>query len=156
MNSENGENIMPLTDVVLGAVISITLTQTPAKESIYVGKIILAKDGKEYTFDFDTCTIEIIDHTVVIECTEGESEDEDFPDGATMEELEGAAVTDLFLQGDEESYIEGQAVKNIELMLYDVADPTRKIVFEKDAFKEADLGEYYDITWEKSPGSNVL
>lgn len=147
---------MPLTDVVLGAVISITLTQTPAKESIYVGKIILAKDGKEYTFDFDTCTIEIIDHTVVIECTEGESEDEDFPDGATMEELEGAAVTDLFLQGDEESYIEGQAVKNIELMLYDVADPTRKIVFEKDAFKEADLGEYYDITWEKSPGSNVL
>ena len=147
---------MSLTDVVLRAVISITLTQTPAKESIYVGEIILAKDGKEYTFDFDTCTIEIIDHTVVIECTEGESEDEDFPDGATMEELEGAAVTDLFLQGDEESYIEGQAVKNIELMLYDVADPTRKIVFEKDAFKEADLGEYYDITWEKSPGSNVL
>ena len=147
---------MPLTDVVLRAVISITLTQTPAKESSYVGKIILAKDGKEYTFDFDTCTIEIIDHTVVIECMEGESEDEDFPDGATMEELEGAAVTDLFLQGDEESYIEGQAVKNIELMLYDVADPTRKIVFEKDAFKEADLGEYYDIAWEKSPGSNVL
>lgn len=136
---------MLLTDVVLRAVISITLAQTPVKESIYVGKIILAKDGKEYTFDFDTCTIEIIDHTVVIECTEGESEDEDFPDGATMEELEGAAVTDLFLQGDEESYIEGQAVKNIELMLYDVADPTRKIVFEKDAFKEADLGEYYDI-----------
>ncbi|MBT9826352.1 hypothetical protein GPL19_10320 [Enterocloster bolteae] len=148
MNSEKGENIMLLTDVVLRAVISITLTQTPAKESIYVGKIILAKDGKEYTFDFDTCTIDIIDHTVVIECAEGESEDEDFPDGATMEELEGAAVTDLFLQGDEESYIEGQAVKNIELMLYGVADPTRKIVFKKDAFKETDLGEYYDITWE--------
>ena len=54
MNSEKGENIMLLTDVVLRAVISITLTQTPAKESIYVGKIILAKDGKEYTFDFDT------------------------------------------------------------------------------------------------------
>lgn len=148
MNSEKGENIMLLTDVVLRAVISITLTQTPAKESIYVGKIILAKDRKEYTFDFDTCTIDIIDHTVVIECAEGESEDEDFPDGATMEELEGAAVTDLFLQGDEESYIEGQAVKNIELVLYDVADPTRKIVFKKDAFKETDLGEYYDITWE--------
>mgnify|MGYP004669685337 CR=1 FL=1 len=147
---------MLLTDVILRAVISITLTQTPAKESIYVGKIILAKDGKEYTFDFDTCTIDIVDHTVVIECAEGESEDEDFPDGATMEELEGAAVTDLFLQGDEEFYIEGQAVKDIELMLYDVADPTRKIVFKKDAFKEADLGEYYDITWEKSPGSNVL
>ena len=54
----------------------------------------------------------------------------------------------MFLQGDEESYIEGQAVKNIELVLYDVADPTRKIVFKKDAFKETDLGEYYDITWE--------
>ena len=51
MNSEKGENIMLLTDVVLRAVISITLTQTPAKESIYVGKIILAKDGKEYTFE---------------------------------------------------------------------------------------------------------
>lgn len=147
---------MLLTDVVLRAVISITLTQTPAKESIYVGKVILAKDGRVYTFDFDTRAIDIIDHTVVIECTEGELEDEDFPDGATMEELEGAAVTDLFLQGDEEFYIEGQAVKDIELMLYDVADPTRKIVFKKDAFKEADLGEYYDITWEKSPGSNVL
>lgn len=147
---------MLLTDAILRAVISITLTQTPAKESLYVGKIILAKDGKEYTFDFDTCTIDIIDHTVVIECADGESEDEDFPDGATMEELEGAAVTDLFLQGDEESYVEGQAVKDIELMFYDVVDPTRKIVFKKDAFKEADLGEYYDITWEKSPGSNVL
>ena len=79
---------------------------------------------------------------------EGELEDEDFPDGATMEDLEGAIVTDLFLQGDEEAYVEGQAVKNIELVLYDVADPTRKIVFKKDAFKETDLGEYYDITWE--------
>ena len=57
---------MLLTDVVLRAVISITLTQTPAKESIYVGKIILTKDGKEYTFDFDTRAIDIIDHTVVI------------------------------------------------------------------------------------------
>lgn len=148
MNSEKGENIMLLTDVVLRAVISITLTQTPAKESIYVGKIILTKDGKEYTFDFDTRAIDIIDHTVVIECTEGELEDEDFPDGATMEDLEGAIVTDLFLQGDEEAYVEGQAVKNIELVLYDVADPTRKIGFKKDAFKETDLGEYYDITWE--------
>lgn len=63
-----------------------------------------------------------------------------------MEELEGATVMDLFLQGDEESYIEGQTVKNIALMLYDVTDSTRKIVFKKDAFKEADLGEYYDIT----------
>ena len=103
---------MLLTDVVLRAVISITLTQTPAKESIYVGKIILTKDGKEYTFDFDTRAIDIIDHTVVIECTEGELEDEDFPDGATMEDLEGAIVTDLFLQGDEEAYVEGQAVTN--------------------------------------------
>lgn len=137
---------MLLTDIVLRAVISITLAQTPAKESIYVGRITLTKDGKEYTFDFDTCMIDIIGNTVVIECTEGELEDEDFPDGATMEELEGATVMDLFLQGDEESYIEGQTVKNIELMLYDVTDSTRKIVFKKDAFKEADLGEYYDIT----------
>lgn len=140
---------MLLTDTVLRAVISITLTKTPVKESIYVGEIILVKDGKEYTFDFDTYTIDIVGNTIVIECKEGEAEDEDLPDGATMEELEGATVTDLFLQGDEESYVEGQAVKDIELTLYDVADPSHKVIFKKNAFQEADLGEYYDITWEE-------
>lgn len=140
---------MLLTDTVLRAVISITLAKTPVKESIYVGEIIFIKDGREYTFDFDTYTIDIVGNAIVIECKEGEAEDEDFPDGATMEELEGATVTDLFLQGDEESYVEGQAVKDIELTLYDVADPSHKVIFKKDAFKEADLGEYYDITWEE-------
>lgn len=137
---------MLLKDIVLRAVISMTMTKTPAKESIYVGTITLTKDGKEYTFDFDSYSIGIIDNTVVIECREGELGD--IPEGATLEELEGATVTDLFLQGDEDSYVEGQAVKNIELTLYDAMDSSRKVVFEKDAFKEADLGEYYDITWE--------
>ena len=122
------------------------MTKTPAKESIYVGTITLTKDGKEYTFDFDSYSIGMVDNTVVIECREGELEG--ISEGATLEELEGATVTDLFLQGDEDSYVEGQAVKNIELTLYDVMDPSRKVIFEKDAFKEADLGEYYDITWE--------
>lgn len=137
---------MLLKDIVLRAVISMTMTKTPAKESIYVGTITLTKDGKEYTFDFDSYSIGIVDNTVVIECRE--SELGDIPEGTTLEELEGATVTDLFLQGDEDSYVEGQAVKNIELTLYDVMDPSRKVIFEKDAFKEADLGEYYDITWE--------
>lgn len=137
---------MLLKDIVLRAVISMTMTKTPAKESIYVGTITLTKDGKEYTFDFDSYSIGIVDNTIVIECRE--SELEDIPEGATLEELEGATVTDLFLQGDEDSYMEGQAVKNIELTLYDVMDPSCKVIFEKDAFKEADLGEYYDITWE--------
>lgn len=137
---------MLLKDIVLRAVISMTMTKTPAKESIYVGTITLTKDGKEYTFDFDSYSIGIVDNTIVIECREGELED--IPEGATLEELKGATVTDLFLQGDEDSYVEGQSVKNIELTLYDVMDPSRKVIFEKDAFKEADLGEYYDITWE--------
>lgn len=137
---------MLLKDIVLRAVISMTMTKTPAKESIYVGTITLTKDGKEYTFDFDSYSIGMVDNTVVIECREGELEG--ISEGATLKELEGATVTDLFLQGDEDSYVEGQAVKNIELTLYDVMDPSRKVIFEKDAFKEADLGEYYDITWE--------
>lgn len=137
---------MLLKDIVLRAVISMTMTKTPAKESIYVGTITLTKDGKKYTFDFDSYSIGIVDNTIVIECREGELEG--IPEGATLEELEGATVTDLFLQGDEDSYVEGQSVKNIELTLYDVMDPSRKVIFEKDAFKEADLGEYYDITWE--------
>lgn len=137
---------MLLKDVVLRAVIAMTMVKPPAKESIYVGTITLVKDGKKYTFDFDSYGVGVVDNTVVIECREGELED--IPEGATLEELEGAVVTDLFLQGDEDSYVEGQAVKNIELTLYDVMDPSRKVIFEKDAFKEADLGEYYDITWE--------
>lgn len=137
---------MLLTDVVLRAVIAMTMTKTPAKESIYVGTITLVKDGKKYTFDFDSYAVGVVDNTIVIECREGELED--IPEGATLEELEGATVTDLFLQGDEDSYVEGQAVKNIELTLYDATDSSRKVVFEKDAFKEADLGEYYDIAWE--------
>lgn len=137
---------MLLTDIVLRAVIAMTMTKTPAKESIYVGTITLVKDGKKYTFDFDSYAVGVVDNTIVIECREGELED--IPEGATLEELEGATVTDLFLQGDEDSYVDGQAVKNIELTLYDATDSSRKVVFEKDAFKEADLGEYYDITWE--------
>lgn len=137
---------MLLKDIVLRAVISMTMTKTPAKESIYVGTITLTKDGKKYTFDFNSYSIGIVSNAIVIECREGELEDT--PEGATLEELESATVTDLFLQGDEDSYVEGQAVKNIELTLYDVMDPSRKVIFEKDAFKEADLGEYYDITWE--------
>lgn len=137
---------MLLKDIVLRAVISMIMTKPLAKESIYVGTITLTKDGKKYTFDFDSYSIGIVDNAIVIECREGELED--IPEGATLEEMEGATVTDLFLQGDEDAYVEGQAVKNIELTLYDVMDPSRKVIFEKDAFKEADLGEYYDITWE--------
>lgn len=137
---------MLLTDIILRAVIAMTMTKTPAKESIYVGTITLVKDGKKYTFDFDSYAVGVVDNTIVIECREGELED--IPEGATLEELEGATVTDLFLQGDEDSYVEGQTVKNIELTLYDATDSSRKVVFEKDAFKEADLGEYYDIAWE--------
>lgn len=137
---------MLLKDIVLRAEISMIMVKPPAKESIYVGTITLTKDGKKYTFDFDSYSIGIVSNTIVIECREGELED--IHEGATLEELEGATITDLFLQGDEDSYVEGQAVKNIELTLYDVMDPSRKVIFEKDAFKEADLGEYYDITWE--------
>ena len=83
---------------------------------------------------------------IVIECRDGKLED--IPEGATLEELEGATVTNLFLQSDEDSYVKGQAVQNIELTLYDIMEPSRKVIFEKDAFKEADLGKFNDITWE--------
>lgn len=137
---------MLLKDIILRADISMIMVKPPAKESIYVGTITLTKDGKKYTFHFDSYSIGIVSNAIVIECRDGELED--IPEGATLEELEGATVTNLFLQGDKDSYVKGQAVQNIELTLYDIMEPSRKVIFEKDAFKKADLGKYYDITWE--------
>ena len=121
---------MLLKDIILRADISMIMVKPPAKD----------------TFHFDSYSIGIVSHAIVIECREGELEN--IPEGATLEELEGATVTNLFLQGDKDSYVKGQAVQNIELTLYDIMEPSRKVIFEKDAFKEADLGKYYDITWE--------
>lgn len=138
---------MLLKDIILRADISMIMVKpAPAKESIYVGTITLTKNGKKYTFKFDSYIIGIVSNAIVIECRDGKLED--IPEGATLEELEGATVTNLFLQGDKDSYVKGQAVQNIELTLYDVMEPSHKVIFEKDAFKEADLGKYYDITWE--------
>ena len=71
------------------------------------------------------------------------------PNDATLEELKDAVVTDIFLQGDEDSYVEGQSITDINLCLYDAADSKNRVFLNKKAFKNADLGEYYDITWEE-------
>ena len=71
------------------------------------------------------------------------------PDDATLEELKDAVVTGIFLQGDEDSYVEGQSITDIKLCLYDAANNDSRVFLNKKAFKNADLGEYYDIAWEE-------
>lgn len=67
---------MLLKDIILRADISMIMVKpAPAKESIYVGTITLTKDGKKYTFKFDSYIIGIFSDAIVIECREGELED---------------------------------------------------------------------------------
>ena len=56
-----------------------------------------------------------------------------------------AKVTDFFLQGDEERYVEGQAIKDIMFDIYDGFDKENHIVtLYASSFTETDFGEYYD------------
>ena len=134
-----------LKDITLRAVITMTMAKVPEQESLYVGTIVFAKDGKRYSFDFNSHTTAISGKTITIDCKDENKEDRDIPDDTVFEELDGAIVTDLFLQGDEDSYVDGQTVCDIELILYDATTYLHKVVFEKDAFRKADLGEYYNI-----------
>lgn len=71
------------------------------------------------------------------------------PDDTTLEELKDAVVTGIFLQCNEDSYVEEQSITDIKLCLYDAANNDSRVFLNKKAFKNADLGEYYDIIWEE-------
>ena len=131
----------------LRACILIAFTKKPEKESVYVGNITLEKDGRKFQFDWNEHSGEYIDKTLLLKTRDLDSMVA--PNDATLEELKDAVVTGIFLQGDEDSYVEGQSITDIKLCLYDAANNDSRVFLNKKAFKNADLGEYYDIAWEE-------
>lgn len=131
----------------LRACIMIAFAKTPEKESVYVGNVTLEKGDRKFQFDWNEYSGEYTDKTLLL--TTRDLDSMEAPDDATLEELKDAVVTDIFLQGDENSYVKGQVITDINLCLYDAADSKNRVFLNKKAFKNADLGEYYDITWEE-------
>lgn len=132
------KNIVPRTEI------QITFTETPIKESVYVGVIQLEKNGETYLFDFNeyegsyngkVLTIDTKD-LAFCEC----------PEDAKLEDLEDARVIHIFLQGEEEAYMEDQMIEDIELSIFDI-ETHSMITLTKGAFSDADLAEYYEIQW---------
>lgn len=131
----------------LRAGIIITFAKKPEKESVYVGNVTLEKGDRKFQFDWNEYSGEYTDKTLLL--TTRDLDSMEAPDDATLEELRDAVVTGIFLQGDEDSYVEGQSITDINLCLYDAANNDSRVFLNKKAFKNADLGEYYDITWEE-------
>lgn len=131
----------------LRAGIIITFAKKPEKESVYVGNVTLEKGDRKFQFDWNEYSGEYTDKTLLL--TTRDLDSMEAPDDATLEELRNAVVTGIFLQGDEDSYVEGQSITDINLCLYDAANNDSRVFLNKKAFKNADLGEYYDITWEE-------
>lgn len=136
--------IMLLKEINLKATAYIRLKKEPAKESVYVGNICLEKNGKKYRFDFNKYDVSYTGNILVLnlsDCT-----DIDAPDDAVLEDLINAKVTDFFLQGDEECYVEGQVIKDI---IFDISDGFDKdehmVTLYKTSFLEADFGEFYGL-----------
>lgn len=136
--------IMLLKDINLKATAYIRLKMEPAKESVYVGNICLEKNGKKYRFDFNKYDVSYTGNILVLnlsDCT-----DIDAPDDAVLEDLINAKVTDFFLQGDEERYVEGQVIKDIIFDIYDGFDKENHIVtLYTSSFTETDFGEFYGL-----------
>lgn len=131
----------------LRAGIIITFAKKPEKESVYVGNVTLEKGDRKFQFDWNEYSGEYTDKTLLL--TTRDLDSMEAPDDATLEELRDAVVTGIFLQGDEDSYVEGQSITDINLCLYDAANNDSRVFLNKKAFKNADLGEYYDIAWEE-------
>lgn len=130
----------------LRAGIVITFAKKPEKESVYVGNVTLERGDRKFQFNWNEYSSEYTDKTLLL--TTRDLASIEAPDDATLEELKDTVVTGIFLQGDENSYVEGQYITDINLCLYDASDNNR-VFLDKTAFKNADFGEYYDITWEK-------
>ena len=111
---------------------------------LYVGNICLEKNEKKYRFDFNKFNVSYVGNTLILslsDCT-----DIDVPEDAILDDLMNAKVTDFFLQGDEERYVEGQAIKDIIFDIYDGFDKENHIVtLYTSSFFETDFGEYYDL-----------
>lgn len=135
---------MLLKNMNLKATAYIRLKKEPAKELLYVGNICLKKNEKKYRFDFNKFNVSYVGNLLILslsDCT-----DIDVPDDAVLEDLENAKVTNFFLQGDEERYVEGQAIKDIIFDIFDGFDKDKHVVtLYKTSFLEADFGEFYSL-----------
>lgn len=144
ITEERKKRITLLKDINLKATAYIRLKKEPAKELLYVGNICLEKNEKKYRFDFNKFNVSYVGNTLILslsDCT-----DIDVPEDAILDDLMNAKVTDFFLQGDEERYVEGQAIKDIIFDIYDGFDKENHIVtLYTSSFFETDFGEYYDL-----------
>lgn len=135
---------MLLKNMNLKATACIRLKKEPAKESIYVGNICMEKYGKKYRFDFNKYDVSYAGNTLILDLSD--CTDIDVPDDAVLEDLINAKVTDFFLQGDEEYYVKGQAIKYIVFDIYDGFDKENHIVtLYTSSFTETDFGEFYGL-----------
>lgn len=135
---------MLLKNMNLKATAYIRLKKEPAKEYIYVGNICMEKYGKKYRFDFNKYDVSYEGNILVLNLSD--CIDIDAPDDAVLEDLIDAKVTDFFLQGDEERYVEGQVIKDIIFDIYDGFDKENHIVtLYTSSFFETDFGEFYGL-----------
>ena len=131
----------------LRAGITITFAKKPAEESVYVGDLVLNKDGHRIQFDWTEQSETYNENTLYIETKDLDTLNA--AENTTFEDLKGAVVDHLFLQGEDSAYVEGQEITDIELCLFGAADDRLRMMFHKDAFTDTDLGEYYAIRKER-------
>lgn len=135
---------MLLKNMNLKATVYIGFKKNPTKESVYVGNICLKKNRKKYRFDFNKYVGSYAGNILVLNLSD--CADIDIPDDAVLEDLKNAKVTDFFLQGDEERYVEGQAIKDIIFDIFDGFDKDEHMItLYKTSFLEADFGEFYGL-----------
>lgn len=135
---------MLLKNMNLKATVYIGFKKKPTKESVYVGNICLKKNRKKYRFDFNKYVGSYAGNILVLNLSD--CADIDIPDDAVLEDLKNAKVTDFFLQGDEERYVEGQAIKDIIFDIFDGFDKDEHMVtLYKTSFLEADFAEFYGL-----------
>lgn len=135
---------MLLKNMNLKATVYIGFKKKPTKESVYVGNICLEKNKKKYRFDFNKYVGSYADNILVLNLSD--CADIDVPDDAVLEDLKNAKVTDFFLQGEEECYVQEQAIKDIIFDIYDSFDKESSMVtLYKPSFLEADFGEFYSL-----------
>lgn len=127
----------------LRAGITITFAKKPANESVYVGDLVLIKNNKCIQFDWAEQSETYDGNTLYIETKDLDTLNA--AENTAFEDLKGAVVDHLFLQGEDDAYVKGQEITDISLCLFGAADERIRMVFHKDAFANADLGEYYAI-----------
>lgn len=138
-----GPKTMQLKDIC--GIICILLKEKPAKEHVYVGEIKLAKGTKEFVFDFAKYANFYDEDSNSLSIFLKNCDYVKVPDGTKLEDLAGAKVTDLFLQGEEDKYVDGQCITAINMVIGYENDINHTMFFPQTAFTNTDFGEYYSL-----------